>query len=118
MLCMASFVDTLQVLAEPRRHAIIELLSGGEQCLCDISAALEVSDQLASHHVKRLRDAGIVRTSRRGLWLYCRLDPQVVEDIADGLSMLAVRARESAAGSDAGAEPCCPGTECRPDGGR
>ncbi len=115
---MGPLVQTLQVLAEPRRHAIVELLSGGERCLCDISEALDVSDQLASHHVKRLRDAGIVLTSRKGLWLHCRLDPHALDRIADALSALADRARASEPREGGLRQGCCDDAPCEQEGGR
>jgi ArsR family transcriptional regulator, arsenate/arsenite/antimonite-responsive transcriptional repressor len=85
----------LEALADPRRLAIIELLADGERCLCDVSAALGMSDALASHHLKRLRASGLVVAERRGVWLHCRLAPDALDRLAATLNGLASRARES-----------------------
>ena len=96
--------SALDSLSDPRRLAIVELLAGGERCLCDISGALGISDALASHHLKNLREAGVVIAERRGVWLHCRIDPDVLERTGSALAALATRAREAASLST----PCCP----------
>lgn len=95
-------LTALESLSDPRRLAIIELLADGERCVCDISGALGISDALASHHLKRLREAGLVHAERRGVWLHCRLEPGAFERLAEEVSSLAGRAR--AAARD---EVCC-----------
>jgi ArsR family transcriptional regulator, arsenate/arsenite/antimonite-responsive transcriptional repressor len=85
--------SALECLSDPRRLAIIELLADGERCLCDISGGLGISDALASHHLKKLRESGLVIAERRGIWLHCRLAPDVLEQTATTLSGLASRAR-------------------------
>lgn len=94
----------LEALSDPRRTAILELLADGERCLCDISAALNISDALASHHVKRLRESGLVVAERRGVWLHCRLAPDALSRLAAGIEGLATRARNAQANGAA----CCP----------
>lgn len=88
-------------LSDENRLAILELLAGGERCLCDVSESLGISNALASHHVKRLREAGLVTTERRGAWLHCRLDSTTVQAAADALRDLATDAAFAAAGA------CC-----------
>jgi ArsR family transcriptional regulator len=88
-------VESFEALGDARRLGIVKLLARGELCLCHISAALGISDALASHHVKRLRDAGLVRTRRKGLWLHCSLDPAAVEALSEGLASLAGQAASS-----------------------
>jgi ArsR family transcriptional regulator, arsenate/arsenite/antimonite-responsive transcriptional repressor len=93
--------EILKAVADPNRLQILKLLRGGERCLCDVSAALGMSDALASHHVKRLAAAGLVKTRRRGLWLYCSLDTAKLESLADDVRALSVLT--PGAGDDA----CC-----------
>ncbi|MDZ4168234.1 MAG: metalloregulator ArsR/SmtB family transcription factor [Coriobacteriia bacterium] len=102
-------VITLEALADERRLAIVELLADGEKCLCDVSDALDISSALASHHVKKLRAAGLVLTDRRGAWLHCRLDPDKLAGLASSLNALANRSSESVAG------PCCTAKEWEAD---
>lgn len=101
---------TLVALSDPRRIAILELLADGERCLCEVSNALDISDALASHHVKRLREAGLVTAERRGVWLHCRLAPDTLVRLAAYITGLAERARA--------AEPSDPKPCLRPSGGR
>jgi ArsR family transcriptional regulator len=88
--------------------AIVRLLADGERCLCDVSGALEISDALASHHVKKLKNAGLVQARRKGLWLHCSLAPGAFESI--GAELTAMGTAAAAAGTAA----CCSAT---PEGG-
>lgn len=103
--------DTLKALADTNRLEIVRLLASGERCLCDVSAALGISDALASHHVKRLAAAGLVRTRRRGLWLHCSLDADAFAGLSRELGALGVASAETTGGA------CCgPATEGAVDG--
>ncbi len=68
-----------KALADPTRVAIVNRLSGAEMlCVCDLTAAFELSQPTISHHLKILRDAGLVDVERRGTWAYYRLDPAAI----------------------------------------
>ena len=70
---------TFKALADPTRVAIVNRLSGAEMlCVCDLTAAFELSQPTISHHLKILRDAGLVEVERRGTWAYYRLDPAAI----------------------------------------
>jgi ArsR family transcriptional regulator, arsenate/arsenite/antimonite-responsive transcriptional repressor len=97
--------DALECLSDARRVAILESLADGQLCLCDISSAVGISDALASHHVKRLRESGLVIAERRGVWLHCRLAPDALASLAGDLTALAERAR---AAEGVGGSECCP----------
>lgn len=86
---------TFQALADPKRLAIIELLAGGERCVCDVSGALGISNALASHHIKKLRDAGLVSTTRKGSWLHCSLREDAITSLARALDEVATRAKSA-----------------------
>jgi ArsR family transcriptional regulator, arsenate/arsenite/antimonite-responsive transcriptional repressor len=70
----------LKALADGNRIRILALLIRGEQCVCHITAALELSQPNASQHLSVLRHAGVVGVERRGSWMYYRLlsDPDPV----------------------------------------
>lgn len=85
---------TFEALADENRLAIVRLLADGERCVCDVSDALGISGALASHHIKRLREAGLVNTRRRGTWLHCSLDVPAIRLLASGLSAVADRSPE------------------------
>src|SRR5207253_5622464 len=76
-------VKILQALAEPTRLAIVQQLAAdGEVCACDFTDCCGVSQPTVSHHLKVLREAGVVSCERRGTWIYYRLDPKAASRIA------------------------------------
>jgi DNA-binding transcriptional ArsR family regulator len=75
-----TLAERFRALADPTRVAIVNRLSGADElCVCDLTAAFELSQPTISHHLKILREAGLVESSRRGTWAYYRLVPEAVE---------------------------------------
>ena len=73
-------VRLLQAVAEPTRLAIVRQLGAeGPVCACDFTACCDVSQPTVSHHLKVLREAGVVESERRGTWVYYRLTHDAVE---------------------------------------
>ena len=71
-----------RALADPTRVAIVNRLSGADElCVCDLNAAFALSQPTISHHLKILREAGLVESTRRGTWAYYRLVPDAVESL-------------------------------------
>jgi len=113
--------ETLKALADDNRLRIVELLASGERCVCELATALDASDALVSHHLKQLREAGLVRTRRIGRWLHCSLEPVAFEALATRFGELANEARIAEA-----ADACCacarpdtaPGAAAEPDSER
>lgn len=63
-----------KLLADPTRHRLLSILAtNDETCVCDLVAALGVSQPTVSHHVKLLKDAGLIEGEARGSWTYYRL---------------------------------------------
>ncbi|MEI6046184.1 MAG: metalloregulator ArsR/SmtB family transcription factor [Chloroflexota bacterium] len=62
-------------LADPTRLTILNLLakSQGEVCVCDITASFKLGQPTISHHLKILRDVGLITGDRRGKWVYYSL---------------------------------------------
>jgi ArsR family transcriptional regulator, arsenate/arsenite/antimonite-responsive transcriptional repressor len=62
----------LQILAHPVRLQILDLLAqnAGQVCVCDLEAALPVKQPTVSHHLRLLREAGLIDSERHGLWAY------------------------------------------------
>jgi ArsR family transcriptional regulator len=76
-----------KALADPTRVAIVNRLAGADECcVCDLTDAFALSQPTISHHLKVLRDAGLVESSRRGTWAYYRLVPDAVDALRDTLS--------------------------------
>ena len=68
-----------KALADPTRVAIVNRLAAADEvCVCDFVASLELAQPTVSHHLKVLRDAGLVESSRRGTWAFYRLVPGAV----------------------------------------
>ena len=76
-------MQILQAIAEPTRLAIVrQLASTGEVCACDFTDCCDVSQPTVSHHLKVLREAGVVSCERRGTWIYYRLEAKAASRIA------------------------------------
>jgi ArsR family transcriptional regulator len=67
-------LSALQVIAEPNRARIIDLLRHGEHCGCDVGSALSLSPALVSHHLRALQAAGVLRERPQGRWVFYSLD--------------------------------------------
>lgn len=76
-------VRLLAALADPTRLAIVrQLAADQETCACDFSACCDVRQPTVSHHLRVLRDAGVVTSERRGNWIFYRLTPDVASRLA------------------------------------
>ncbi len=76
-------VRLLAALADPARLAIVrQLACDGTVCACDFSACAGLSQPTVSHHLRVLREAGLVHGERQGTWIYYRLDPSVADRLA------------------------------------
>jgi DNA-binding transcriptional ArsR family regulator len=72
--------EVIQALAHPIRLAIVELLRGGEVCVCDIAAAVGAERSNVSRHLAVMARSGIVRTRREGLKVYYSLRTPCILD--------------------------------------
>jgi ArsR family transcriptional regulator len=78
----ADLAARFKALADPTRLAIVNRLAGaGEVCVCDLTDAFDLSQPTISHHLKLLREAGLVEASKRGTWAYYRLVPDALEGL-------------------------------------
>ncbi|MCL4508344.1 MAG: metalloregulator ArsR/SmtB family transcription factor [Chloroflexi bacterium] len=73
----ASYSQMFRAIANPARLQILHLLKCAEHplCVCELTDALPLSQPTVSHHLARLRSAGLLITHRRGVWTYCELPP-------------------------------------------
>ena len=93
----------LKALAEPVRWRIVERLAAEELCVCHLVDDLGLAQPLVSHHLKVLRQAGLVTSERYRQWVYYRLEAGAIDRLCTDLSGVAAPA------SGAGRErrPCC-----------
>ena len=107
-------VRLFQALADPTRLAILRELAGApEVCACDFTACCDVRQPTVSHHLKVLREAGIIESERRGTWIYYRLAPATADRLralASELSGAPQLIAASALTRRAVAPPAGPGT--------
>lgn len=76
-------IQLLAALADPTRMSILRELAGNpEVCACDFTSCCDVSQPTISHHLKVLRDAGVVVSERRGNWIWYRIAPNLQERLA------------------------------------
>ena len=67
--------DLMKALADPTRLTMLASLwkADGPICICDFTAGLELTQPTISHHMAKLKDAGLVDSEKRGIWIYYRL---------------------------------------------
>jgi ArsR family transcriptional regulator len=76
-----------RALADPIRVQLIDVLGkhAGKVCVCELTPLFEVSQPTVSHHLKVLREAGLVDVERRGLWAYYYVIPEAVKELSTWL---------------------------------
>ena len=76
-----------KALADPARVTILSmLLNADEVCACDFSAAVGKTAATTSHHLRLLREAGLVATEKRGTWVWYRVVPERLAAVRDALT--------------------------------
>ncbi len=71
---MKDLLAVFKTLSEETRLRIIKLLEGGELCVCDLVAALDMSQPKVSFHLNALKEAGLVKDRKQGKWTHYRID--------------------------------------------
>ena len=66
--------ELLRVVAEENRLKILCTLKAGERCVCDIWQDLDITQNLASHHLKVLKDAGLINSRKDGLKIFYQIN--------------------------------------------
>jgi ArsR family transcriptional regulator len=80
--------EVAKALGDPIRLQLIDVLRrhAGKVCVCELVALFDVGQPTLSHHLKRLRDAGLVDSERRGLWAYYYVKPESLAPLAGWLA--------------------------------
>ena len=73
-----------KAVADPVRLQLVDVLRkhAGEICVCELVPLFDLSQPTISHHLKVLREAGLVASKRRGLWVYYYVVPGAVDELA------------------------------------
>lgn len=83
-----------RALGDETRLKIIDRLSEGEQCVCDLTDLLETKQSLLSFHLKTLKDAGILIDRRDGRWVYYSLNPDALALLEQFVGTIKARSRK------------------------
>ena len=89
-------------LSDPTRVEIVEMLSHGERCVCELMTSVDAAQSRLSFHLKTLRDAGLVSDRREGRWVYYALNRESIDELIEFLR--AVKPGKHAGSCD---KACC-----------
>ncbi|WP_101791062.1 ArsR/SmtB family transcription factor [Nonomuraea indica] len=86
----AGVARVFKALGDPVRLRILSIVAsraGGEVCVCDITDAFELSQPTISHHLKVLKEVGLLTSERRASWVYYRLVPETLGELSALLTL-------------------------------
>lgn len=81
----ADLARSFKALGDPVRLRLLSLIAsheGGQACVCDLADVFELTGPTISHHLKVLRQAGLIEGERRGTWIYYRVLPEPLEHLS------------------------------------
>ncbi|HVE96375.1 MAG TPA: metalloregulator ArsR/SmtB family transcription factor [Pseudonocardiaceae bacterium] len=81
----AELARVFKAIADPVRLRLLSLIAshtGKEACVCDLTGAFALTGPTISHHLKVLREAGLVGSERRGTWIYYRVQPDLLAQLS------------------------------------
>jgi ArsR family transcriptional regulator len=80
--------EIAKALGDPIRLQLVDVLRkhAGKVCVCELVPLFDISQPTLSHHLKKLRDAGIVDSERRGLWAYYYVIPDALKELSGWLT--------------------------------
>ncbi|MEV6317287.1 metalloregulator ArsR/SmtB family transcription factor [Streptomyces sp. NPDC051776] len=81
----ADLAKVFKALGDPVRLRLLSMIAsraGGEVCVCEMTPAFELSQPTISHHLKLLRQAGLIDCERRGTWVYYWVLPAALDRLA------------------------------------
>ena len=84
-----SVAATLKALSDPLRLRMLSAIASdprGESCVCDLAELADVSQPTVSHHLKLLREAGLVHSEKQGLYVYYRVNRNALNGLRDRIA--------------------------------
>ena len=84
----ARLAEIAKALGDPIRLQLVDVLRlhAGRVCVCELQPLFEVSQPTLSHHLRKLRDAGLIDVERQGLWAYYYVLPHALEELSEWLT--------------------------------
>jgi ArsR family transcriptional regulator len=86
----ADLARMFKAMGDPVRLRLLSLIAshdGGEACVCDLSGVFDLTGPTISHHLKVLREAGLIAGERRGTWVYYRVLPDALRQVSALLAL-------------------------------
>lgn len=84
-----------KALSDPKRAMIVDMLSSGELCACQILEKFEMSQSTLSHHMKILCECGLVKGREEGKWTYYSLNEETIEKMKRFLDAISLKKENS-----------------------
>jgi ArsR family transcriptional regulator len=85
---LAAITRQFRALSDETRLQLVDLLRGGERCVCELTDALDLGQSLLSFHLKALKDAGLVTDRREGRWAYYSLNAEAFAQLEEFVGAL------------------------------
>ncbi len=79
---MKKIVESFKALGEENRISIIRMLCEEEMCVCELIDKLRLSQSAVSHHVKILKQAGLINDRRKGKWIFYSLNQEAFRELS------------------------------------
>ena len=95
-------VSLFHALSDETRLALLERLTSGEQCVCELTNVMRAAQSRLSFHLKVLKEAGLIQDRREGRWMYYSINPEAIEELKEAVDTL-----KQAAKSAVSARRCC-----------
>ena len=90
----------LKALADPIRLDVVQALTAGERCVCELTEQLGLAQSRLSFHLRVMREAGLIEAREQGRWVYYSLRPEAIEQLQSWLAAIAACSQQPA-------RPCC-----------
>jgi ArsR family transcriptional regulator len=86
---VTGLVELLKAVADPTRLHMLAILagSGSPVCVCDLTATFQLSQPTISHHMGKLRRAGLISSTKIGIWVHYELRPEAQETVRSILEL-------------------------------
>ena len=78
-----SYAKTMKALSDPKRMKILDMLSCGTMCACDVLEHFDFTQPTLSHHIKILVEAGLVTTEKSGTWHHYSINQESAEQLIE-----------------------------------
>jgi ArsR family transcriptional regulator len=89
-MVIEDYVPILKALADQNRLAIIEHLTRGEACVCELLELFSVTQPTLSHHMRILSEAGLVAGRREGKWIHYSINVQRLQSFKDFIASIQI----------------------------